>query len=153
MAKNFKPTDDKEEAKKPSIAGMSMFIPAMGKEGADKPETTEQTKKPETSGQPHKPKKTNKPQKKVSEPIKKKQSETVVTEIKTPQNASNEVVDKRRKSDKKEKFTSLLKGSIIEEMEEAILEYRKAIDIDYNKAKFFEEACLNHIKKLKKKIG
>lgn len=70
-----------------------------------------------------------------------------------PNHPQPEKVDRRRKKDKKVMFTNSMRGTLLTEIHETIDKYRKKIDVDYNLAKFLEEASQQQLKQLQAKIS
>ncbi|HNP96126.1 MAG TPA: hypothetical protein PKJ63_10870 [Cyclobacteriaceae bacterium] len=64
-----------------------------------------------------------------------------------------EKVDRRRKKDKKVIFTNSMRGTLLQEIHQTIDKYRKKVDVDYNLAKFLEEASQQQLKQLQSKIS
>ena len=62
------------------------------------------------------------------------------------------LADRRRVEDKKVVITTNIRGTIIDDIEKTIKKYRQQIDVDYNKAQFYEDGSLKQLAVLKKKI-
>lgn len=147
MAKGFQKFADKGEAgaPKPPVNLLGSLLEDDDDDygtnnNSNTPESPANTPKPLETPKANEPKVTPAPQERPKREVKPKE-EVVVQNV-----------DKRKVEDKKVPFTNSLRGSILLDMEETILKYRKKIDIDYNIAQFLEEASLAQLEVLRKKI-
>lgn len=62
------------------------------------------------------------------------------------------VEDRRRAEDKKVVFTNSIRGSILTEIHKIIPEYKRKVDIDYNLARFLEDAAIARLETMRKLI-
>lgn len=91
----------------------------------------------------------------IEKPVKKTETKRKSSKSANQKTAVNKVeipIDKRRVEDKKEPFSTVLRGSLQKELKEILKQYRQEVDFEYNKAQFMEDAILKHIKYLRKQF-
>lgn len=64
----------------------------------------------------------------------------------------SERVDKRKVEDKKVVFTNSIRGTLKNDIDKLLPEYRRKVDIDYNLAQLLEDAIVAQLEKMKSKI-